>query len=992
MKATVLAVLFVCFSMMPSRGAAQEVFANDRLWDLGIAGSRVYWHESCGDDFSGDRSFLRVKDAGAPPGDAGSVLFRTAGCTGDRIASNVAADTTHFYWLSGDGRVLRLAQSATEGTAPETIAATGSRFAGFPPPSLIAVDDTSVYWNAGEALWRSDKTAGATPQRMLTGLRLVRDLRAAGGGALYVLDGEELAAITRSAGGVARRAVASGVFAFAVSAGEVLWAERAGDGFSLRSAPHSGGPAAVLHTDGTAGARVTAMAADAANVFWFARVASSPGRIWRMPAGSRTPASITSETVIAPRLASDGQHVYWHDSNEAIFRARAGSPAVEAAGGDIWIDGMEVTQAIQTTANDVPLIAGKLTFVRVYARSREDVNGPWTDVTATLSVDGGRTYTGGRPQRLSPAGSDRRTLDGSFLFALDADDTRGGMRTLRASIQPAAFRPESDPANNRSEVTVTFAPSAVFGVRGFAYQNMNNGADCSSLSPFGTVQSFGETKRQFVENVYPVAAFGMTLLPGSGRAYDNSGCTAGMNPALQAAMNEAVGLMDRLHPEGGKRALVLAPETAAAGWCCRGDSGNSVAWVAEDEGFDPGSNAAHELGHSLLGNAHSDDPATGFPHAGGGAGPQVGLRKHPSVRTMPGQNADGTIAFFDILANPSPMWISPNTYCRLTEVISGGSTVCGSSTIRASIPPGIRLASLDVARFLMDEQKEGRYIYVAGTVAPDGSVELEPFEVRALQVTPYRPQGKTWRVVLEDGSGNAVEEVGFEQPAGTYRGGKGPELPYRFGVYLPWRPDVRRITFSRDGKVLAERLVTPNAPQVALVAPAGGSTLKGVAEVAWKAADADGDPVWASVWYSGDGGQTWIPVAVNVAGGRAEIDFERLPGSDQALLRVLASDGANTTEAQIDAPVIVPRKAPEVAVSGGELNRDLGHLLRASATDAEDGLLTGTKALIWTDDAGKPIGYGPWVVVGPDVATKTVTVIATDSDGQSAKATTALSQ
>lgn len=989
MKRTVLAVLFFCFAMAPSQGAAQEVFAADRLWDLGVAGTRVYWHQSCGDDFSGDRSFLRVKDASAPLGDTGRIVFRTVGCTDDRIASNVAADATHFYWLSGDGRVLRIPQSATEGMAPETIAAAGSRVAGFPPSSLIAVDDTSVYWNAGDTLWRSDKAAGAIPQRMWTGLRLVRDLRAAGGGALYVLDGEELAAITRSAGGVARRPVAVGVLAMTVSAAEVLWAERAGDRFSIRSAPHSGGPATVLHTEGTTGAGVTAMAIDAANVYWFARVASNPGRIWRMPIGSRTPASITSEAVIAPRLASDGRHLYWHDNNEAIFRLRVESPTVAAAGGDIWIDGMEVTQAIQTATNDVPLIAGKLTFVRVYARSREDVNGAWTGVTATLQVDGGRTYTGGRSQRLSPSGSDRRTLDGSFLFVLDADDTRNGTRTLRASIQPSALRPESDPANNRSQVTVTFAPAPAFGIRGFAYQNMNNGVGCASLSPFGTVQSFGEAKRQFVENVFPVPALGLVLLPGSGRAYDNSGCTDSMNPALQGAMNEAVGLMDRLHPEGGKRALVLAPETAAAGWCCRGDSGNSVAWVAEDEGFDPGSNAAHELGHSLLGDAHSDDPATGFPHAGGGAGPQIGLRKHPSVRTMPGQNADGTLAFFDILANPSPMWISPSTYCRLMDVITGGSTACTDSTRRASIQPGVRLASLDAAAFL--QEQGGRYIYVAGTVMPDGSVDLEPFEVLALQVTPYRPQGKTYRVVLEGGDGNVVDEVGFERPVEVYRGGKGPELPYRFGVYLSWRPDVRRITFLRDGKALAERLVTPNAPEVALIAPAGGSTLEGVEEVAWKTADADGDPVSASVWYSSDGGETWIPVAIQIDEGHVKIDFEQLPGSDHALLRVLASDGVNTTEAKIDSPVAVPRKAPEVAVSGGEYDRDLGYLLRAAAADAEDGLLSEPKAFVWTDDGGQPLGHGPWIVIGPKAATKTVTVTATDSDGQSTKATLALS-
>ena len=965
-------ILF-CLVLVPWRGAAQEVFVTDRLWDLGVAGSGVYWHESCGDDFSGDRSFLRVKDANAPADDAGRIVFRTAGCTGDRIASNVAADASHFYWLSGDGRVLRIAQRATEGTAPETIAATGGRFAGFPPSSLIAVDRTNVYWNAGGALWRSAKAPGSTPQRIRTGLRPVRDLRTAGG-ALYLLDGGELSAFTSSTGGVTRRVVATGVFAFAVSSGEVLWAERSADGFSIRSARHSGGPATVLHAERAAGAQVDAMAADAANVFWYARVAPAPGRIWRLSAASRTPASLTRDIVIAPRLAAGGPYLYWHDYTE-IRRLRVDGAPVGPADGDIWIEGMEVTQAIQTVTNDVPLIADKLTFVRVYARSREDVNGPWTGVTATLAVEGGRTYSAGRSQPLSPAGSDRRTLDGSFLFALAPEDVRSGMRTLRATIQPPAFRPESNPANNRSRVTVLFAPRLDFGVRGFAYQNMNNGAACPSLSPFGTVQSFGETKRQFVENVYPVASFGLIPLPGSGSAYDNSRCTAAMNPALQAAMTETGGLMDRLHPEGGRRAVVLAPETAGAGWCCNGSSGNLVAWAAEDESFDPGSNAGHELGHSWLGNDHSDDPATGFPHAGGGVGPQVGLRKHPSVRTMPGQNPDGTVSFFDILANPSPMWIAPYTYCRLMNAISGGSTSCAESTLSASVAPAL--------------DEGGPYIYVAGTVMLDGSVELEPFEIRDLDVTPYRPQGETWRVALETDNGKVVEEVGFERLIDVGRG-KSPAMPYRFGVYLPWYPEVRRITVSYGGKVLAERLVTPSSPEAVLVSPIGGSTLKGLEKVAWEAADADGDRVWASVWYSSDGGQTWIPVATNVGSGLVEVDFGQLPGSDNALLRVLASDGVNTTEARIDSPVVVPRKAPVVAVSGGEHNPDFGYLLQASATDAEDGPMSEPKAFVWTDGAGKLLGYGPWVVVGPKQATKTVTVTATDSDGQSTSVTRTL--
>lgn len=131
-----------------------------------MAGTQLYWRDNCGDDFSAERSYLRTKPADSAPSNLGRIVFRTAGCTGDRIASNVVADETHYYWLSGDGRSLRTGLAAVEGVAPETIASTGGRFGGYPPWSLIAVDETSIYWNTAGEVWRSDRGPARRPSEL----------------------------------------------------------------------------------------------------------------------------------------------------------------------------------------------------------------------------------------------------------------------------------------------------------------------------------------------------------------------------------------------------------------------------------------------------------------------------------------------------------------------------------------------------------------------------------------------------------------------------------------------------------------------------------------------------------------------------------------------------------------------------------------------------------------------------------------------------------
>ena len=61
----------------------------------------------------------------------------------------------------------------------------------------------------------------------------------------------------------------------------------------------------------------------------------------------------------------------------------------------------------------------------------------------------------------------------------------------------------------------------------------------------------------------------------------------------------------------------------------------------------------------------------------------------------------------------------------------------------------------------------------------------------------------------------------------------------------------------------------------------------------WAAADLDGDTLTYTVEYSADNGVTWKTLAINWNSTSLQVDVTKLRGSNQALIRVTASDGFN---------------------------------------------------------------------------------------------------
>lgn len=131
--------------------------------------------------------------------------------------------------------------------------------------------------------------------------------------------------------------------------------------------------------------------------------------------------------------------------------------------------------------------------------------------------------------------------------------------------------------------------------------------------------------------------------------------------------------------------------------------------------------------------------------------------------------------------------------------------------------------------------------------------------------------------------------------------------------------------------------------------------------IAWTGSDADQGEVFYLVQYSSDGGQTWETLASNVTATFLPVDPALLPGSDQALVRVLASDGVNTGEDQSDAPFHVAPKDPRVFISG--VNDDAvvepGSVFTLLANYIDpDGQRVDESAFLWRSDRGDILGRG----------------------------------
>lgn len=133
------------------------------------------------------------------------------------------------------------------------------------------------------------------------------------------------------------------------------------------------------------------------------------------------------------------------------------------AANDVMARGMEVTQGVQNLNNDMPLVAWRRTYVRVYASATNTV----TDINAELRAFRNGSELSGSPISaestipVRSTGIDRTQLDHAFLFKLPPQWTTAGNIELRATVNPTGLNVDANSVNNSWSDVLQFQNTAM---------------------------------------------------------------------------------------------------------------------------------------------------------------------------------------------------------------------------------------------------------------------------------------------------------------------------------------------------------------------------------------------------------------------------------------------------------------------------------------------------------------------------------------------------
>jgi hypothetical protein len=202
---------------------------------------------------------------------------------------------------------------------------------------------------------------------------------------------------------------------------------------------------------------------------------------------------------------------------------------------------------------------------------------------------------------------------------------------------------------------------------------------------------------------------------------------------------------------------------------------------------------------------------------------------------------------------------------------------------------------------------------------------------------------------------------------------------------VPEETEVIQVTIN--GVVVGEWKLTDNAPVLEILSPTGGEEYLDNLSITWSGTDADGDELSYTVEYSHDSGNEWHPLTINTIDNELIVNAHNLPGGINCLVKVIASDGWNQSEA-VSEPFIIPTKGPEIEIL--DPNDGTTVLLsedfiegRCFAWDRETGYIEDANNIVWSSNLDGFLGLGGSVGLRIGPGEHIISVIATDPDGES---------
>jgi hypothetical protein len=343
---------------------------------------------------------------------------------------------------------------------------------------------------------------------------------------------------------------------------------------------------------------------------------------------------------------------------------------------------------------------------------------------------------------------------------------------------------------------------------------------------------------------------------------------------------------------------------------------------------------------------------------------------------------------FELMAYCVSRWISPLNYKRAMLFVNGGAVPAPSVRLGKAMAqdPGLTtLKPRDSVPF-----STGSFWNISGIIKSTGLV-LDPIFTETMLGTSD-PGSGTYSIEELDSGGQVLFTRNFEPGHGsTETLGTDVVSDPHFSEFVPATPGTASIVvLDPNAATLATATLTGTAPTVAFTSPTAGFVGSGQQTVSWTASSATATQFTSHIFYSADSGASWQRIIDSTALSTI-LDFDVLPGSSSAMLRVDVTDGVNTGSAT-SVLFSVPKKVPSAIV----INTPLDGAVRVAADpiylsgaafDVDDGTLTGT-SLRWSSDVQGDLGTGTPLSVNLQPGKHTITLTATDSDGNVLTATT----
>lgn len=658
-----------------------------------------------------------------------------------------------------------------------------------------------------------------------------------------------------------------------------------------------------------------------------------------------------------------------------------------ANGTVIKLIGMEITQATQDVNNSVRLIAGKPTAVRLYFTTtggtskidnvRGDISGFQEGGNTPFLATSVGTTNIDTSQNL---GAKRLDLAQSLNFLLSPDFYQQGLthfRVERLNVEGPGGATLACDGCVQWDASFNRAKPLNLVVVPFQYLHSNLTADAGAT----LIGGLG-----FLNNVFPLtgnfptdtSGLNVTILPTRPTSLVLARDNDRMLFALQGILDDLLSQSGNTLPAdthilgvapSGTGGVANMPGTAAFGDIRALESATFPASDPESYGAIWAQEIAHNFGRLHVSTSHGEMPPTdaNFPYLHGGIGEPglaigtEGWNGTPFV-IVPGQPADGSKHAHDFMsygetqdaADHTFSWVSPFTYQGLM-----------SSFPAQAIKAGPQAAATDK-------------LVINGTINKAGVATLRPFYITHTFFAKGPGTSGAFSVTLLDAGGKTLLVYHFDAQAIEN------STSVMFSEFVPWKTATKQIVLKRNQTILANRAVSAHKPTVNVTRPKAGKTWGAKATITWQGADADHDPLTYTVLYNTGADQRWVPIATDVKGLSAPVDTALLVGSNRARVRVRATDGVNTTEADSAGTFIVPEHPPLVTILGAAkvVNRQSAEFTGA-AYDPRERMLPAAR-LKWTSNRDGKLGSGPHITMTKPLSSGThvITLTATNSQGR----------